>query len=66
MRRHAVKAAVFLVFASVGLSHACDGVTRFYGEFVRKSGKPVLEVRKFQATAGPATLKLYNGSGRCS
>jgi hypothetical protein len=23
-------------------------------------------VRKFQATAGPATPKVYNGSGRCS
>lgn len=66
MRKYTALAAVLLVAVSVDLSLTCDGLTRFTGEFVVKTGKPVTEVRKFQATAGPATLKLYNGSGRCS
>jgi Tol biopolymer transport system component len=66
MRNHARIIAMLLVIVPAGMSHAADDVTRFTGEFVVKTGKPVTEVRKFQGTAGPATLKLYNGADRCS
>jgi Tol biopolymer transport system component len=66
MRSFARKAAMLLVFVSAGMSHAAEDMTRFSGELVLGAGKPVMQVRKFEATAGPATLKLYNGSGRCS
>jgi Tol biopolymer transport system component len=57
---------MLLVLVTAGMSHAEDCVTRFTGELAVKTGKPVTEVRKFSGKAGPATLKLYNGAGRCS
>jgi Tol biopolymer transport system component len=66
MRSYLRTAVLLLVLVPAVTSHAADDVTRFRGEFVLGNGNPVTEVRQFPATAGSATLKLYNGARRCS
>ena len=66
MRSYALTLAMLLVFIPASMSHAAVDVTRFSGEFVRGTGKPVTEVRRFPGIAGSATIKLYNGGGQGS
>ncbi len=61
MKRFSFLSAIFLTVFLYANSHAAVMLKCFTGEFVRGTGKPVVESLSFSGIFGQATIRLFNG-----